>query len=240
MERPMERWEPLGKDIGLFVSKRHTFGMDAVILARFAEPKPRDIACDLGSGCGIISFLWALGNGSVQIDGVEIQKDGVKLMSRSVDVNRLGHRIHPICADLRQYCPGQVYDLVACNPPYFKDGTASEDAARAAARFESTATLHNVVQCASRILKDKGRFCMVHRPERLCDCIVAMREASLEPKRMRMVHQQVHKTPILVLLEGRKRCRPGINVEPPLVLTQSDGRFSEEYRSMYEKQGESQ
>ncbi len=236
----MERWEPLRKGIGLFVSKRHTFGMDAVILARFAAPKLQDVACDLGSGCGIIPFLWALGNGPVRIDGVEMQEDGVKLMTRSVDVNRLGHRVRPICTDLRRYYPGQIYDLVACNPPYFKEGTASADAGRTAARFEHTATLDDVVQCAARILKDKGRFCMVHRPERLCDCIVAMREASLEPKRMRMVHQRADRAPVLVLLEGRKRCRPGMVIEPPLVLTQSDGGFSEEYRRMYEEQGESQ
>ncbi|CZT56537.1 tRNA1(Val) (adenine(37)-N6)-methyltransferase [Eubacteriaceae bacterium CHKCI005] len=242
MEKPIERWESLGKDIGLFVSKRHTFGMDAVILARFAAPRKRDVACDLGAGCGIISFLWALGNGPARIDGVEMQQDGVELMTRSVDVNRLGHRIRPICADLRRYRPGQVYDLVACNPPYFKEsaGTVSAEQGRRTARFEEAATLEDVVRCAAGILKDRGRFCMVHRPERLCDCMVAMREAGLEPKRIQLVHQRADKPPILLLAEGRKRCRPGMAVEPPLVLVGQDGRFTEEYRRMYDEQGESQ
>ena len=107
------------------------------------------MACDLGAGCGIISFLWALGNGPARIDGVEMQQDGVELMTRSVDVNRLGYRIRPICADLRRYRPGQVYDLVACNPPYFKEsaGTVSAEQGRRTARFEETATLEDVVRC---------------------------------------------------------------------------------------------
>lgn len=53
-----EHIEDLGDGVGVVVSKQHTFGTDAMLLAAFANPKRNDIACDFGSGCGIIPFLW--------------------------------------------------------------------------------------------------------------------------------------------------------------------------------------
>ena len=53
-----EHIEYLRKDFGLIVSKEHTFGTDALLLADFASPKRYDICCDFGTGCGIIPMLW--------------------------------------------------------------------------------------------------------------------------------------------------------------------------------------
>ena len=47
-----EHIEDLGEGIGVVVSKQHTFGTDAMLLASFANPKRNDIACDFGTGCG--------------------------------------------------------------------------------------------------------------------------------------------------------------------------------------------
>ena len=53
-----EKISKLGKNYSIIVSKRHTFGTDAVLLASFAKPSIKQIACDLGTGCGIIPMLW--------------------------------------------------------------------------------------------------------------------------------------------------------------------------------------
>ena len=44
-----EHIEDLGEDIGVVVSKQHTFGTDAMLLASFANPRPNDNACDFGT-----------------------------------------------------------------------------------------------------------------------------------------------------------------------------------------------
>ena len=46
-----EHIEDLGEGVGVVVSKQHTFGTDAMLLAHFANPKRNDIACVFGSGC---------------------------------------------------------------------------------------------------------------------------------------------------------------------------------------------
>ena len=54
----MYNYEGLSDDIKIAVSSDHTFGTDAVLLSDFAKIKARDKALDMGTGCGIIPFLW--------------------------------------------------------------------------------------------------------------------------------------------------------------------------------------
>ena len=73
-----EHIEYLSRDLGLIVSKEHTFGTDALLLADFASPKRYDVCCDFGTGCGIIPMLWCRDGCGKEISAVEIREKGVQ------------------------------------------------------------------------------------------------------------------------------------------------------------------
>ena len=50
--------EKLSDDLSICVTKDHRFGTDAFLLSDFAHVRRKDLACDLGTGCGIIPLLW--------------------------------------------------------------------------------------------------------------------------------------------------------------------------------------
>ena len=85
-----EHIEYLGSGVKLIVSESHTFGTDALLLADFTSPKRKDIACDFGTGCGIIPFYWLRENMGRKIYAVEIQKNGFEILKRSVELNGAG------------------------------------------------------------------------------------------------------------------------------------------------------
>ena len=60
-----------------------------------------------------------------------------------------------------------------------------------------------------------------------------MREAALEPKRLRFVCSKPGAAPSLVLAEGCRGGRPGLTVEPPLLLRQADGSPTAELDAIY-------
>ena len=80
-----------------------------------------------------------------------------------------------------------------------------------------------------------GRFCVCFKPERLCDCIDAMRKNSIEPKKIRMVHTDLDKKPWLVLVEGKKGANPFLEVLPPLVINSKQGQ--QEIKMIYSNNG---
>ena len=78
-----------------------------------------------------------------------------------------------------------------------------------------------------------GRFCLCQRPERLTDVLLAMRQNGLEPKRLRWVQQRPEKAPWLFLAEGKAGAKPGLITEPPLIVENADGSYTDEMKQIY-------
>jgi len=230
--------EYLGAGISAVVSAEHTFGTDALLLANFAAPKKSEKACDLGTGCGIIPLLWCRGERTEKITAVEIQPAACEQVQAAIEQNSLREKLEIVNADLREL-KGKLtlgaWDLVTMNPPYkaANTGIKSRGEAELIARHEVLCTLEEIAKAAAELLKFGGRFCLCHRPERLCDVFAAMREAGIEPKRLRLVAQANGKAPWLILAEGKKGGKPGLNIEPQLVIKNDNGEYTDEMRAVY-------
>ena len=176
--------EALGGGLFLSVDGEHRFGLDAFLLARFAAPRRGDRVADLGCGCGIVPFLLWRDFRPARVDGVELQPAAVRLFARSVA--RSGNPpLYPLEADLRRLeglLPAGAFDLVTCNPPYFRAGSGPAGASASArlARQEGSCTLEEVCRSAARLLRSGGRFCLCQRPQRLAEVLAALRGAGLE------------------------------------------------------------
>ena len=122
---------------------------------------------------------------------------------------------------MRGGCGGNA----ACNPPYFSAGPRSPDPARAAARHTDTCTLADAVEAAARALRDGGRFVLCHRPDQLTEVLCTLRGARLEPKRLVFVKNRAGDAPWLLLVQAQKGRRPGLRVEPDLLLTAGAAQY---------------
>ena len=74
---------------------------------------------------------------------------------------------------------------------------------------------------------------MCHRPERLCDIIVAMREGKIEVKRIRFVCEREGLAPWLVLVEGKRGAKPHVTVEKNLIMKNADVSVTDELRAIF-------
>lgn len=234
-----ERLEPLGKELSVIVCKEHGFGTDAILLAHFSRPGPKERAVELGTGCGVISLLWCREYRPAAITAVELQQRACQMARRSVEGNGLSHCIQVVQEDLRNLkgtVPFGAFDVAACNPPYqpLNSGPTNPDPARCTARHEAACTIGEVTRAAAGLLRFSGRLCLCQRPERLCDVLEAMRQSGIEPKRLRLVQQRPEKAPKLFLVEGKKGARPGgLVVLPTLFIEDGQGGYSREMREIY-------
>ena len=200
------------------------FGSDALLLARFARPRVGEAALDLCSGCGIVALCWHDEGHRGPCAAVELDAAPSALCAQAVAENGpAAAHITPVCADLRAFCQAGPergrFDFAACNPPYFRGGPPSPDARRAAARHEGACTLDDVAACAARALRFGGRFALCHRPADLARVCAALCAAGLEPKRLAFVRSRPDAAPWLFLLEARRGGRPGLVLEPDVLLT---------------------
>ncbi len=217
------------------------FGVDAVLLANFAKVKKNATVIDLCSGTGIIPFIIKGKSKCGVIKGVEIQGEFAEMANRTAMYNNFSDEIKFIEGDLKDKellkSLGRV-DIVTVNPPYklYSSGILNESDKNAIARHEVCCTLEDVIIASRTLLKDNGKFFMVHRPDRIVDIFTLMRKYKIEPKRIRFIHPKPGKAPNILLVEGQRDGGAFLKIEDPLYVHMEDDSYSEEIKAMYNSQ----
>ena len=217
---------------------RFCFGMDAVLLSGFAHVKRGEKVLDLGTGTGIIPILLEAKTQGMHFTGLEIQPESADMAARSVKLNQLEEKISIVTGDIKDASSifgASSFDVITTNPPYMigEHGLKNPEDAKAIARHEVLCTLDDILQQSARILKQGGRFYMVHRPFRLAEIFSKMVQYGIEPKRMKLVYPYIDKEPNMVLIEGMRGGRSRITVEKPLIVYQSEGVYTDEIYEIY-------
>ncbi len=217
---------------------RFCFGMDAVLLSAFANVRKNEKVLDIGTGTGIIPILMEARYGGESYVGIEIQEDVADMARRSVKYNNLEDRIVIDNADvkdaLKLYGFG-FFDVITTNPPYMTvdKGIVNPNDTKALSRHELSVKLEDIVSISSKLLKNKGRFYMIHRPARLVEIMNVMRKYNLEIKRIRMVHPYIDKEANMVLIEAMHDGKPFLKVENPLIVYEKSGEYTKEVMDIY-------
>lgn len=216
------------------------FGVDAVLLANFADVNNGHKVIDLGTGTGIISILIAGKTGASEVTGLEIQPEIAKMAARSVELNNLQDRVKIVQGDIKcsvEMFGPSTFDVVVTNPPYMNmgGGLMNPSDTKAISRHEILCTLEDVVKSAAKLLVPGGQFAIVHRPERLVDIVCLMRNYSIEPKYMRFVHPSPYKKANMLLIKGTRGGRPQLKMLDPLYVYDEKGEYSGEINKIYER-----
>lgn len=237
---PEERLDDLNRNGYKIIQnpQKFCFGMDAVLLSGFAKVKMGENVLDLGTGTGIIPILLEAKTDGKHFIGLEIQEESADMARRSVSYNHLEEKISIVQGDIKEadrLFALASFDVITCNPPYMtgSHGLVNPNMPKAIARHEVMCTFDDVARQAARLLKPGGRFYLVHRPFRLAELVVTLTKYHLEPKRMRMVHPFADKEPNMVLIEAIRGAKPRITVEPPLIVYQKPGVYTDEIYHIY-------
>ena len=215
-------------------SNYFAFSLDSIILANYVNIRLRDRQIvDFCTGNAVVPLILSKRT-KAKIYGVEIQKALANLAEKSVNYNKLSDQIEIVNEDVKEFSKKNIskFDLVLCNPPYFKineKSSLNESYEKKIARHEIMINLEEVCDCAKKVLKDNGNLCLVHRSDRLMEILEILRSNNFEPKRIKFVYENINKESTLVLIEAQKLGKVGLKVDKPLILYELDGKLTKEY-----------
>lgn len=216
------------------------FSLDSLLISNFISlGKNINKIVDLGTGNGAIP-LFLSERTKAFIKGIEIQEISANLAKRNLKINKLEDRIEIINDDMKnwkKYFISGSQDAVITNPPFFKFNGNKEflnDLDQLTlARHEISISLEEILEVASSLLKDKGYFAMVHRPDRILEILDVMRKYNITPKKIRFCHTKLEKQAKILLIEGIKFGGENMKILPPLIAHDECGKYSKEILEMF-------
>ena len=215
------------------------FSIDSMLLASFVSITARTKRiCDLCSGNAPIPLYLSLRT-KAKIIGVEVQEHSYDLGLMSIKENKLEDQIElhlDNLINISEKIGVSKFDIVTCNPPFFKVGNhnINPNDSKAIARHEILANLEDIIKEASRLLNTKGRFALVHRPERLSEILELFKKYRIEPKKLQLVYPKMNEECNHILIEGIKDGSPdGLRILPPLYVYGLDNKWTKEVIKIY-------
>lgn len=215
------------------------FSLDSILLPNFVtlNKKTKNIL-DIGCGNAVIPIILSQKT-DANITGVEIQNEAYNLATKSVSYNKLEDKISLINMDVCDYAKeieSDTFDVITCNPPYFKLNEQShlnESPYKILARHEVKLNLDLLFSISKKLLKNNGVVAVVHRPERLIEIINTMKKHNIEPKKIQFVYPGRKKEANILLIEGSKNGKPGLKILPPLYSHEENGSYTKEIEKYF-------
>jgi tRNA1(Val) A37 N6-methylase TrmN6 len=194
------------------------FSADSILLAEYVHPtnKTKTIL-DLCTGNASIPLILSTKT-KAHIDAFEIQKEIAELGVKSVKYNNLDNQItiyNDSIKNIDNYLKSKKYDIITCNPPYFKVNETSNINSRdilSIARHELTINLEEIFQIASSHLNTGGEFYLVHRSNRLDEIIINGNLNRLIVKNIQLIKTKDNNEPTIVLVRCVKDAKLGLRI----------------------------
>ena len=174
-----------------------------------------------------------------KIIAVEIQKEIYELGKESIEINNLQNQIELLNMDAKELTnkyETDSFDLITCNPPYFKDINTSKknnNDIKSIARHEVMINLNDIMKIARKLLKNNGSIVMVHRPDRLSDIIKSMVENNISPKRIQFIYPKENTESNMLIIEGTKNGNNSLKVLNPMIIHEENGEYKDNIKDIF-------
>lgn len=215
----------------IHVDKSYSFGIDSILLLDFAKMKKDKSLIDIGAGSGVL----ALGANSLynlkKVTAIEIQKEKAKLLEENIKLNSIDN-IKVINEDLNNVdIKANSYDYIITNPPYYKisDNISNKNEEFLISRQEKYLNLDDIFAFSNKVLKDRGKLFMIHKPERMID--IFTKSGNLKAKRIRFVSSTFDKKPEFIMIEFVKNAKDGLKIEDPIIIYE-ENTYTDQMKSI--------
>ena len=151
--------------------------LDSILLAEYVTLKKNTKVLDLCSGNAIVPLILLTKEKKLKIDCVEIQKNACELAMKNIKANNFESRINVINDNLNNIKRRNYYDIITCNPPYYKENNnKSLNLSRRISKYEIYTNIEEIVKYSKKYLSPKGKLFIVFKPERIAELIFLLKK----------------------------------------------------------------
>ncbi len=210
------------------------FSIDSVLLAEFVNKKYKNKKImDLCSGNAVVPLILSYYQFD-DLSGIEYQEEVYELAIKSIQENEKEIKmLNMDVNDIKSYFESESFDVITCNPPYFKNSDQSlknDNLIKAIARHEIKVDLKSIIENSKYLLKNKGLLYIIHRAERIDEIILLCHKNNIYVKEMQFIYTSNEKDAELVIVAGVKNGGYSVKVHPSIKIT-----GNQSYKNIFER-----
>ncbi|GAC1589014.1 MAG: methyltransferase [Ginsengibacter sp.] len=119
-----------------------------------------EVLLDVGTGTGLLSLMVAQKT-EFKIHAIEIDLSSSEQSLSNFEKSPWNGKLFCDHADLKFYNPIQKFDVIICNPPFYKDHLSSSDDLKAKAMHEGGISLKDFLEHFIRLSKEDGKIALL-------------------------------------------------------------------------------
>lgn len=202
------------------------FSLDSMLLSNFVGINMSDSKLlDFCTGNCPVPII--LSNSIKNIVAFEVQKEIYELGVESLKLNNINNvrLINDDIKNIGNYYEEGYFDIITCNPPYFKvidSSRINDNNVKAIARHEILIKLEDIVSLAYKFLRDKGKLYIVYRPDRLIELLKLFDKYKFGVKKLQCCYNNSESSSSMILIEAMKNGQDDLKILAPL--------YTENYR----------
>lgn len=205
-------------------------GTDGVLLGAWTDVSKASNILDIGSGTGLVSLMLAQ-RSNANITGIEKDCDAAKESLLNIDNSPWSNRLEIINEDFFKFNFPTLFDIIVCNPPFFKDSLHSPDMKRTSARHGDDFNFHVFFKKCIQLLSNHGILTIVFPFEGSDQLTTIATDLHLHISRKLTVSTTPQKQPKRILLSFSKSEQTLVEEE---LIIEKYGRhqYSEEFTQL--------
>lgn len=137
-------------------------GTDGVLLGSIAASYSSEKTLDAGTGCGLITLMLAQ-KSEAEITAIELDREAVAVARENVENSPWSRQIKVVHANFIDFASetNAAFDLIVCNPPFFRNSLQSADLRRSMARHSHSLTADDLMAGTKKLLNANGCFLVI-------------------------------------------------------------------------------
>lgn len=205
-------------------------GTDSVLLGAWTHLPASGHLLDIGTGTGVLALMAAQQSPETRITALDIHPEAITIARENIRHSPYHQRIRLIHSHLLEWQPGETFDHVISNPPYFKNALKSPSAVKNQARHQDGLALSDLAAFAFTHSHAEGKLSLVIPADIFASEKKAGGFCHWHPQRICYVSSFSGEKPLRILVTFGKE--PGIPIETELVIYEKKGEYSATYKAL--------
>jgi tRNA1Val (adenine37-N6)-methyltransferase len=113
---------------------------------------------DIGAGTGLLSLMLLQKNPLIKVNAIEIDKEAAEQANENVAASPWKENISVINADVRNFVPGEKFDCIISNPPFYENELRSDNEKKNLAHHGNELKLESLLHFITKNLAEGGSF----------------------------------------------------------------------------------